>query len=96
MRITPEETRRIAALAHLELSDSELAQMSSELSLILDYIDQLKEVDISGVGERHAAVATPLAVDERHPSLRQDTVSHNAPQFVHGHFVVPKIIGGES
>lgn len=95
MRITPDETRRIAALAHLELAEEEVERMAGELTAILEYIDQLKEVDVSGVSVSADSGATPLAADELHESLPQESVSRNAPQFVHGHFVVPKVIGGE-
>jgi aspartyl-tRNA(Asn)/glutamyl-tRNA(Gln) amidotransferase subunit C len=96
MRITEEETRRIAVLAHLELSDGEVTRMSGELTRILEYIDQLNEVDISGVSATADHASTPLAADEIGPSLEGDGVAANAPSFIHGHFVVPKIIGGEA
>jgi len=49
MPIPPGEVRRIAALAHLEFSDAEIRRYSDDLSRILDYIDQLKEVNTEGV-----------------------------------------------
>lgn len=95
MRISAEETKRIAALAHLELDDAAVARFSAELSVILDYVDQLNEVDISAGPPLDAALATPLRDDEPAPSLATSDVERNAPRFAHGHFVVPKVIGGE-
>lgn len=47
--ISIEEILKIAKLAHLNLSEDEQARMTAELSSILDYIDQLNKVDVSGV-----------------------------------------------
>ena len=47
--ISPEEIRRIAALANLELSEDEVEKFSRELSAILEFFAQLEEVDTSGV-----------------------------------------------
>ena len=47
--ISKDEIKHIAKLARLELSGKELQKMGKELSLILDYIEKLKEVDISKV-----------------------------------------------
>ena len=47
--ISKEEVQHIAKLARLQLSEAELEKYQKELSLILDYIAKLKEVDIKGV-----------------------------------------------
>ena len=94
MRITEAEVRHIARLAQLELTDATLARMGEQLTKILDYIDQLKDVDISAV-TLTSDEATPLADDVVRTSLGVEAVAANAPRFVHGHFVVPKVIGGE-
>lgn len=47
--ITKEEVRHIAKLARLGLTEEEIERFQKELSAILDYIDKLKEVDVSGV-----------------------------------------------
>ncbi len=49
MPIPSEEVRRIAALANLEFSSDDIERFSHDLSRILDYVDQLKEVDVEGV-----------------------------------------------
>jgi aspartyl-tRNA(Asn)/glutamyl-tRNA(Gln) amidotransferase subunit C len=45
MKLTKKEIEHIATLARLELSDEELKKYGSQLSDVLSYIDQLKEVD---------------------------------------------------
>jgi aspartyl-tRNA(Asn)/glutamyl-tRNA(Gln) amidotransferase subunit C len=47
--ISREEVQHIAKLARLELSEQEIEKMQEELSSVLDYIEKLKEVDISGI-----------------------------------------------
>ena len=93
MKVTTEEAARIAALAHLELTPAEREHMAGELSAILDYIDQLTKVDVSGADSGADLPATPLREDDPRPSLDLDVVERNAPAFADRHFVVPKIIG---
>ena len=90
MKITRDEAKRIADLAHLAFDDAALDRMAAEMTKILTYIDQLAEVEVGEV-----AVA-----QERPTPLREDVVSsqcvdpeHNAPAWDSGHFVVPKVIG---
>ena len=47
--ISLEEVKHIADLSRIDFSAQELKQLQKELSLILDYIDKLKEVDIKGI-----------------------------------------------
>jgi len=95
MKIDEKEVRRIADLAHLELGDAATQRMAAELTKILTYIDQLNEVDVSGIAEYGAADATPMRDDEVRPSVHRDLVAANAPAWRDGAFVVPKVIGGE-
>lgn len=94
MNIDRDEARRIAGLAHLEFDDAGLDRMASEMTKILTYIDQLREVDVEGFEDRDATV-TPLRADEVQPSLDRELVARNAPVWRDGFFEVPKVIGGE-
>ena len=47
--ITKEEVQHIAGLARIGMEEKEIAKFTTELSAVLDWIDQLKEVDVSGV-----------------------------------------------
>lgn len=49
MQLSKFEIQHIAKLARLELADEELEKYGGQLSAILNYIDQLKEVDVKGV-----------------------------------------------
>jgi len=92
MKIDRREAKRIADLAHLSFDDDALDRMAGELTKILTYIDQLREIDVAGF-EEHAAGATPLRDDEPRASLDREKVARNAPQWSDGYFVVPKVIG---
>ncbi len=94
MDIDRDEARRVAELAHLEFDDAGLDRMAAEMTKILTYIDQLREVDTSGFEERDASV-TPMREDEPRPSIDRAQVARNAPAWRDGLFVVPKVIGGE-
>lgn len=49
MHLSKQEVEHIAKLARLELTEEELEKYGSQLSAVLDYIDQLREVDVTGV-----------------------------------------------
>ncbi len=49
MQLSKEEIQHIAKLARLELTDKELEKYGGQLSAVLNYIDQLKEVDVKGI-----------------------------------------------
>lgn len=49
MQLAKNEIQQIAKLARLELTDEELKKYGDQLSVVLNYIDQLKEVDVKGV-----------------------------------------------
>lgn len=92
MKIDRAEAKRIADLAHLAFDDAALDRMAGELTKILTYIDQLREVDVAGF-EEHASGATPLRDDEPRPSVEREDIARNAPAWSDGYFVVPKVIG---
>jgi len=93
MKIDRAEARRIADLAHLEFDDAGLDRMAGEMTKILSYIDQLREVDVAGFDEHDGGEATPMRDDEPRPSLDRELVARNAPAWNDGFFVVPKVIG---
>src|SRR5579862_7268861 len=94
MSLTPEAVRKIAHLARLNLSESEIALYAPQLSRILDFIEQMNKTDTSKV----EPLAHPLDLSQR---LRLDQVSEPdlrkkfqqiAPQVEAGLYLVPKVI----
>jgi aspartyl-tRNA(Asn)/glutamyl-tRNA(Gln) amidotransferase subunit C len=88
-----EQIRWIAHLARLELAEAELETMARQLTTILDYVDQLKQVDTTGV----LPLAHPLPVenvfraDEPVPSLAVDEALANAPRRLGDFYEVPAV-----
>ena len=94
MKIDRDEAKRIADLAHLEFDEDGLERMAGEMTKILSYIDQLREVDLAGFEGAAPAGATPLRDDVTQPSIDRAAAAANAPAFSgDGHFIVPKVIG---
>jgi aspartyl-tRNA(Asn)/glutamyl-tRNA(Gln) amidotransferase subunit C len=92
MKITRDEARRIAALAHLQFDDAALDRMAADMTKILSYIDQLTEIDDAGKSAGATQNATPLREDVSRPGIDRHAVERNAPAWRDGHFVVPKVI----
>lgn len=93
-RISRQEVEHVARLARLSLTDEEKARMGEELSIILGYIDQLRELDTSGVEPTSHAIpmVNVMREDEVRPSYPVEAMLQNAPER-EGDFVrVPKII----
>jgi aspartyl-tRNA(Asn)/glutamyl-tRNA(Gln) amidotransferase subunit C len=93
---TREDVAAIAALAHLELTASELDLFARQLGDILTYADEVQRIDTTGV-EPTASVITRHASDrpdEVVPSLDRDTALANAPDATRagGLFKVPRVM----
>jgi aspartyl-tRNA(Asn)/glutamyl-tRNA(Gln) amidotransferase subunit C len=93
MSLSIDQVRKVATLARLELSDADLATMQQQLSAILDYVDQLQQLNTDGV----EPLAHPLPVqnvfreDEPRPSLPPDDALRNAPSRHGDYFGVPAV-----
>jgi len=91
-----DEVRRIAALARLKLSAEEEQVFQGQLSAILEYVEQLKELDVSGFEPMTHALAAgdvpPLRDDVVRPSLQPEEALANAPAREGTCFKVPRII----
>ena len=96
MKIDRDEATRIARLARLEFDAAALDRVAADMTAILGYIDQLRELDAEAAEGSAEPVATPMRDDAAHASLPRDAVAANAPSWDEGFFVVPPVIGGES
>ena len=90
MKISRAEVEHIADLARLELSDREIEQLQKELSDILEYVEQLNQLDTSAVSPTaHVVVRRDvLRGDRTEPSLPRHEALANAPQAQDGFFRV--------
>jgi aspartyl-tRNA(Asn)/glutamyl-tRNA(Gln) amidotransferase subunit C len=94
MALTTTEVLHIARLANLALTPPEVDRLTSELGAILAHIEQLNEVDTTGVpGTAHLAVlAMPLRADEHVQGLSEDDALGGAARVVAGGFAVPRFV----
>jgi aspartyl-tRNA(Asn)/glutamyl-tRNA(Gln) amidotransferase subunit C len=88
----------VARLARLELDESELERMAGELSSVLEHIDRIRELDLTGVQPTASTAASPdaeastvavMRPDEPVPGLTQEQALASAPEPVDGSFGVP-------
>ncbi len=87
------EVRRVAALAHLALSEEEELRLAGELSQILSYVEKLRELDTTHVAPTTAVAARAVfREDVVKPSLEPTEAIRNAPASVGTAIAVPKII----
>jgi aspartyl-tRNA(Asn)/glutamyl-tRNA(Gln) amidotransferase subunit C len=90
------QVRHVARLARLALSAEEEERFAAQLGHVLEYIERLQAVDVSGVEPLSfagdAAAGLPLREDEPRPSLPREKVLSQAPQHDGQAFLVPRII----
>ena len=93
MSLSADEVRKVADLARLELSDAELDTMARQLSAIVDYINQLQQVNTDGVEPlAHALdVHDVFRADELSASLSEDEALANAPARRDNFYRVPAV-----
>ena len=84
----------IATLARIRLAEAELESLAGELSHILDWVEQLNEVDTTGVAPMSSAAeaSLPMRDDVVTDGGRRDAILGNAPRAARGFFTVPKVV----
>jgi aspartyl-tRNA(Asn)/glutamyl-tRNA(Gln) amidotransferase subunit C len=94
MAIDRDTARRVAHLARIEVPESDLDSLAHELTGILTFMDQLNEVDVSGV-EPMTSV-TPMSLKWREDVVTDggypERILANAPDAREGFFAVPKVV----
>lgn len=98
MAINKDTVKYTADLARIELSDKELGDFTGQLDRILEYVDQLKKLDVSGLEPTSHVLEMKNVYreDAIKPSLDASEVIRNAPSRENSLFKVPKIIDTES
>ena len=94
MSVDTATVAKIASLARLKVTEADLAAMVPELNGILAWVEQLGEVDVTGVEPMTAVIPNHLRLREdvvTDGGIR-DAVLANAPAPEHGFFGVPKVI----
>ena len=95
MFIDDKITRKIADLAKLDLSDQEIKEYSKDLSNILKWMEELKEVDVSDIEPITSVTKNKLFEREdkiQQNNLDREKIISNAPDKADNYFTVPKVI----
>ncbi|MEM6745675.1 MAG: Asp-tRNA(Asn)/Glu-tRNA(Gln) amidotransferase subunit GatC [Pseudomonadota bacterium] len=94
MSLDPATAARVAHLARIRVAEEDLPALAQDLSRILDWIEQLQEVDVEGV-EPMTSV-TPMALPRRADAVDDGGITEkilaNAPEAREGFFAVPKVV----
>lgn len=92
-----EQVRKVANLARLELSAAEEQQFTNQLSSILEYVQQLDELDTEAVPPttRAIEVSNITRPDQLETFAGREAILDSAPEREGDFFKVPKILGGE-
>ncbi len=93
MAIDPEEVRHIAELSRIDLDDDEVARLGGDLERIVDYIDQIKTVELPPDAESLTYFDADVHRKDRPcECLERDDALRNAPEEDGTYFLVPKVV----
>jgi aspartyl-tRNA(Asn)/glutamyl-tRNA(Gln) amidotransferase subunit C len=94
MSVDHKTVRRIARLARIKVADDEIEHLKDELSAMLAFVEQLSEVDVTGI-EPMTSV-TPTRMRQRPDEVTDggiaEAVLRNAPARQGDFFMVPKVV----
>lgn len=92
------DVRKVAKLAHLEITDAEVAMFEPQMASIVEYVEQLNELETDNIEPMLGGLTAEGEVtdtrreDVPHESLGQKNALKEAPSAVEGHFQVPKVL----
>jgi aspartyl-tRNA(Asn)/glutamyl-tRNA(Gln) amidotransferase subunit C len=94
MSVDAATVRRIAHLARVAVADDEVEHLRGEINAILSFVEQLSEVDVTGVEPMTSVM--PMAMKKRADVVTEggnaDTILRNAPAAEKNYFLVPKVV----
>jgi aspartyl-tRNA(Asn)/glutamyl-tRNA(Gln) amidotransferase subunit C len=94
MSVDIQTVRRVARLARIAVTDEDAERMSGELNRILGFVEQLNEVDVSGVEPMTSVI--PIEMKKREDVVtdgdKPDDIVANAPATAENFFLVPKVV----
>lgn len=94
MSVDQATVRRVAHLARIAVREDELDHLKEELNAILAFVEQLADLDVSGVEPMTGVVPLelPLRADVVTDGHYPEKVLANAPDAEDGFFTVPKVV----
>ena len=95
MAIDKDMVKRLGILSRLRIPEEQADEMVAELTKILGWVDQLKDVDTDGVAPMNSVVED-MKLPERQDVVTQGGIQQellaNAPDQTDGYFLVPKVV----
>ena len=94
MTISQQDLDKIAQLAYLDAEEKHAAQLAEDISAIMDFVEQLRAVDTTGIAPMYHAL-------DLHQTMRPDEVTEEncleqlaalAPLFEEDYYLVPKVL----
>jgi aspartyl-tRNA(Asn)/glutamyl-tRNA(Gln) amidotransferase subunit C len=94
MSVDKDTVKRVARLARIHVSDAEAEALRGDLNTILGWVEQLNEVDVTGVEPMTSVI--PMAMKKRDDEVtdggKAADIVANAPVTQGGYFLVPKVV----
>ena len=94
MSVDLDTVKRVARLARIAIDDEDAGRMAGELNVILGFVEQLNEVDVTGVEPMTSVI--PIAMKKRQDSVtdggKAEAIVANAPATAENFFLVPKVV----
>jgi aspartyl-tRNA(Asn)/glutamyl-tRNA(Gln) amidotransferase subunit C len=94
MSVDTATVKRVARLARIAIDDEDAGRMTGELNAILGFVEQLNEVDVSGVEPMTSVI--PMEMKKRQDAVtdggKADDIVANAPATEENFFLVPKVV----
>lgn len=94
--LTREDVLKLARLARLELSDAEISEFSEELSAILQYVEQLQNVDVDGLKPTNQVTGLTNVTrpdEEKDYGYQAEDLLKNVPDTKSGQIKVKRMLG---
>jgi aspartyl-tRNA(Asn)/glutamyl-tRNA(Gln) amidotransferase subunit C len=94
MSVDEKTVRRVAHLARIAVTEAEIPKLQGELNAILAFVEQLGELDVSGVEPMTSVtpMKLPLRADIVTDGQKADDVTANAPATDDHFYLVPKVV----
>ena len=94
MKIDKNTILKIAKLTRVKINNNEIAELSNQLSSILDWVEILNEVNTDNIEPLSNVNMSKLYLrkDEKSKEDKSDEVLSNAPEKLENYFVVPKVV----
>ena len=94
MKLDTNTINKIAKLARIRLSEEEANELLKDMNLILDWVEQLNEVNTNSIEPltNISSSKLPKRNDEAKDINSSDEILENSPDKLEGYFVVPKVV----